>query len=100
MSELKIKCYNCGSILEFQNSVSRNSECENCLSDVKCCRNCCFYDKFSNHQCKEPNVEFVREKDRSNFCDLFAPLDLNQNKKNIESSREKLIEKAESLFKK
>ena len=33
--------------------------------------NCTFYDKNRANECFEPQVERVKEKDRSNYCDYF-----------------------------
>ena len=37
------------------------------------CLNCIFYDSSAHNQCLENQAEWVREKDKGNFCGYFAP---------------------------
>jgi hypothetical protein len=40
---------------------------------MKCCFNCKFYDREAHHQCREPQAEWVRYKEKANFCSYFVP---------------------------
>jgi uncharacterized OB-fold protein len=41
---------------------------------LKCCYNCKFYDRDAHHQCREPQAEWVRYKEKANLCSYFVPL--------------------------
>jgi hypothetical protein len=64
------RCYKCQNpvSLEF---VSRRDECQACRSDLRICLNCIFYEETKANKCREPQAEYVNEKDRSNYCDYF-----------------------------
>ncbi|MGD0656672.1 MAG: hypothetical protein ABSD38_01240 [Syntrophorhabdales bacterium] len=64
------RCHKCGEAVTIE-KVSRRDECEACHSDLRVCLNCRFYDQSKADQCFEPQVEPVKEKDRSNYCDFF-----------------------------
>jgi hypothetical protein len=64
-------CHFCGSALELAAAVARTDSCPRCYSDLKCCRNCRFFDPASNNQCREPQAEWTPEKEKANFCEFF-----------------------------
>lgn len=64
-------CFHCGAEVDAGSRVPRDAECEGCGHDLRCCRNCRFYDPSRNNQCSEPQAEWVSDKERANFCDLF-----------------------------
>ncbi|MGH9769331.1 MAG: hypothetical protein ACREAB_18045 [Blastocatellia bacterium] len=66
-------CHNCGREIKVVGKVLRKDECPHCNADVHCCKNCRHFDPGKNNQCSEPQAEYVREKDRANFCDFFEP---------------------------
>ena len=53
-------------------SIYRNSECPVCSTDLHSCLNCKFYDENSHHECREPISEYVKDKEKRNFCDYFV----------------------------
>ena len=63
-------CHKCGAAIELE-LVGRRDECRVCGSDLHICLNCAFYEPNKPNECFEPQVERVKEKDRSNFCDFF-----------------------------
>lgn len=65
-------CFGCGSEVPFEQRVPRDASCEKCDRDLHCCRNCRFHDPALNNQCAEPQAEWVSDKERANFCDLFV----------------------------
>lgn len=100
----QFKCYKCqaslSNLIEGASSpitISRSEYCNSCSSDVKCCKNCLFYDENSYNGCTENQAETVPDKEKSNFCDWFKP--------NLRSSESKIKEKdnvlkeLDSLFK-
>jgi len=70
-------CYHCQKEIELSGRAGRKDTCSYCGADLHCCRNCKFYDESAHNQCKEPNSEWVPDRERGNFCDYFSftPLD-------------------------
>ena len=66
-------CHHCGREVLLLGKIARTDECPHCRRDLHCCRNCRFFDPGKSRQCTETQAEYVREKDRANFCDLFQP---------------------------
>ncbi len=97
MADVKLKCFACGTLLTFAESVSRRDECPKCGEDVRVCKNCRFYDPKVYNECRETSAEVIREKARSNLCDFFQP---NADAESENKSRDNLRAAAEALFKK
>lgn len=89
-------CFSCGKALSFSGEIGRREECPQCRADVHVCRNCQFYDPKSYNECREPQAEVIKEKDRSNFCDYFR---FGGAKAHEQTSKEGLRAQAEALFK-
>jgi len=69
-----IACWNCKAEIEISpEGVSRPDLCPGCSAPGKCCFNCRFYNKEAFHQCNEPQAEWVRYKEKANFCEYFRP---------------------------
>jgi hypothetical protein len=64
-------CYRCRSEMSFEGRVLREATCPSCHSDVHVCVNCRFYDRSAHNQCRDVAAEFVRDKERANFCEFF-----------------------------
>lgn len=62
-------CFRCGADITEKKPV-RSTLC-GCGAEVKVCLNCRHYDRSAPQQCREPQADWVREKDRVNFCDWF-----------------------------
>jgi hypothetical protein len=41
------------------------------MRDLHACRNCRHYDPAVNNQCREPNAEWVTDRERANFCEFY-----------------------------
>ncbi len=80
--------------------VGRREECPSCGSDVHVCKNCQHYDPKIYNECREPQAEVVREKDRSNFCDFFVPGGPGNGQNSAKDRAAELLAQAEALFKK
>ncbi len=65
-------CFQCKKELALGRETGRRDECPFCSADLHCCRNCRFYDPAAPKQCREPQAELVREKEKANFCDFFV----------------------------
>lgn len=97
MADVKLKCFNCGTDLNFAFMPGRRDECSKCGSDVHSCRNCKHYDRAAYNECREPQADVVKEKDRANFCDHYTPGSGGPEAGNREKD---LLSAAEALFKK
>lgn len=64
-------CQSCGTRVPYDEPIPRDSECEGCRTDLRCCRNCRHYDPRMNNQCRETQADPVVEKTRRNFCEYF-----------------------------
>ena len=66
-------CWSCGASLAGEPMpLSRRAECRQCRAELHVCRLCHFYDPRVAEACREERAEFVKSKDRSNFCDYFS----------------------------
>jgi len=92
-------CWACGTGLPFVRyaAVPREAECPKCGRDLHACRNCRHYDPGVNNKCREPNAEWVTDRERANFCEFFqlteAPLGGGGQDRSIEARK-----KLEDLF--
>jgi hypothetical protein len=67
-------CWKCGeSIADLPMPLGRLAECKACHAELHACRLCEFFDPHIAEQCREPVADFVKEKERANFCDYFLP---------------------------
>ncbi|WP_413287484.1 hypothetical protein [Bdellovibrio sp. HCB337] len=73
MNPQALHCFNCNKEIQVGGIVGRRDECPNCRADVHVCKNCEFYDPKAYNECREPQADMVKEKDRANFCDYFSP---------------------------
>lgn len=68
-------CHNCKRELEelydIRGKAGRQDVCPHCFSDMHCCMNCRFYDPSYTNECRETVSNFIRERDKSNFCAAF-----------------------------
>jgi hypothetical protein len=68
----KFQCQQCGTVVPYDEVIPRDSECESCRRDLRCCMNCRHYDPSRNNSCRETEAELVEDKARRNFCEFFA----------------------------
>jgi hypothetical protein len=69
-------CWQCGhehTLLSGEKVGTRDS-CAHCDADLHVCRNCRHFDPTAHNECLEVNAEWVRYKDRNNYCDYFSPV--------------------------
>jgi hypothetical protein len=64
-------CYFCGGSLDGTSRIVRDSECPSCRRDLHACVQCRHYDPHAHNKCREPQAEWVTERERRNFCDYF-----------------------------
>lgn len=96
MSGLALKCFNCGHEFPAGFKPGRREECPKCHADVHVCRNCKNYDKNVYNECREPQADVVKERDRANFCDFF---EFSGASGGVDKQKD-LLAAAEALFKK
>ena len=64
-------CFSCGLELKFKGKIYRTDVCTQCDADVHCCLNCDNYDTSAHNKCREPQAEWISEREKANFCDFF-----------------------------
>jgi len=93
-------CFNCGASLDayLLSKVGRQDSCSKCGRDLRCCKNCEFYEPNSHWECREEVAEHVLDKEKANFCDFFK---LNpKGAAGFSKSKDDILSAAENLFKK
>jgi hypothetical protein len=93
-------CYHCGGEIRIEGFISRSDECSHCTSDVHCCLNCSNYDPAAHNKCREPQAEWVTDREKSNFCDFFAANQLAPGGKPGPHKSDTTRQAFENLFKK
>lgn len=97
MPTAEIQCFSCHKKQSVEIPVGRRDECS-CGSDLHCCYNCLHHDRSAYNECKEPQADVVKDKDRSNYCDHFSPASTSRTSESAKKSD--LRAQAEALFKK
>ncbi len=96
-----MNCVFCGSRNDVIGPVSRSATCENCGRDLRCCRQCKYYDPHAYNDCREVSAERIRDKERANFCDFFLPRGSKGHaQKGYGRKRGDAMEALEALFRK
>lgn len=92
-------CFKCGKVLSdtFKVMVSRSDSCPHCMSDIRCCKNCQFYDPKAYNECRESSADRIVEKEKANFCDYYK---FGAGGNDAEKQRQDALAKAAALFKK
>ena len=93
-------CFRCKKILTIPRIPSRNDACPSCGADLRCCRNCRFYDGAVYNACRETQAERVLDKERSNFCDFFGFREAMPTAEKRSDTPSAAREKIEGLFRK
>jgi hypothetical protein len=70
-----VRCFACDAPVELApgERVGYRDECARCGNDLHACRNCAHHDPSAYNECREPNAEWVSDRERANRCDYFAP---------------------------
>ena len=90
-------CHHCQQEVDTKERIGRGEMCTGCGANLRCCRNCMFYDTSYASACREPQAEPVVDKETGNFCDFFAPgKQQGQRSATVTDARTRL----EALFKK
>jgi len=65
-------CYFCGNEIDPKMRIVRDSECPSCGRDLHACVQCRHFDRNAHNMCREPQAEWVTDRDRRNFCEYFS----------------------------
>jgi hypothetical protein len=91
-------CFSCNAAIELASGerIGFRDTCEKCDADLHVCLGCIHYDSTAYNQCREPNAEWVSDRERGNRCDYFVYGDRSHQSAGGEQARAKL----DDLFKK
>lgn len=92
-----MQCASCKREVDISGKVYFRDECPHCAADLHTCLNCEFYDPHASKQCRESNAEYVKGKDRANYCDYFR---LSLGKTSAGSKADEAKKQLDALFKK
>ncbi len=89
---LSILCHNCKKESHYEEPVGRSQECPSCLYDVRVCFNCNFWDPSYSNQCRENQADYVKDKDKSNYCEYFRPRPSKSSESNMDPTTQKKLD--------
>jgi hypothetical protein len=92
-----MNCVFCGETIAITDRIGRNDTCPNCDRDLRCCKQCEFYDTHAYNECREVSAERIVDKERANFCEYFVPKGSHQGKIDRTKEAKRALE---ALFKK
>ena len=72
---MQFACHECSELINViaGKRVLHSDACPSCSAPQRSCLNCRFYDTAAHNQCREPQAEWQRFKERANYCDYFDP---------------------------
>ncbi len=70
----KMNCWKCFRDLDLK-KINYREQCPSCGIDLHVCLNCRFYSPGKPNDCVVPGTEWIKERERMNLCDEFAPKD-------------------------
>ncbi|MCA9412788.1 MAG: hypothetical protein KC931_00795 [Candidatus Omnitrophica bacterium] len=72
MPRVEGNCWKCGAAWSGESQPGRADECAKCQMDLRSCMNCVHHDVRYHNECRIPETEIVRDRERANFCEQFA----------------------------
>lgn len=93
-------CIFCGNVVPMEGKVSRQDTCPHCDRDLRCCKQCNFYDQDAYNECKEVSAERILDKERANLCDYYIPRGAAKKAGGRVNRTSEAKEALEALFKK
>ena len=96
MAAISVFCFSCKKMNTNLLAIGRKDECQFCKADLHVCKNCELYDTKVYNECKEPQADVQRDRERSNFCDYFRA----KGSGDLGAQKDKLKAAADALFKK
>jgi len=67
----RLYCWKCGTEIVLIDKIVRQDTCPACNTDMRCCKNCRFWDPGAHNQCRENLTEYVPDREKANFCASF-----------------------------
>ena len=95
-----MECAFCNSEIQIETKISRQDTCPHCNRDLRCCKQCQFYDPGAYNECREVAAERIIDKERANFCDFFTPRGSSKKAGGTYNRTREAKEALEALFKK
>ena len=92
----KLYCWNCGYEITLIDKEARADTCPSCDKDLRCCKNCRFWDPGAHNQCRENLTEYVPDREKANFCASFQE---RTGKLGTDDDASEAKSKLEALFK-
>ena len=65
------QCWRCERPIIVVELVGRQDLCEGCRTPLRSCRNCKDWDRSAHNQCREPQADYVADRENGNFCAFF-----------------------------
>jgi hypothetical protein len=93
-------CHFCGASLDPKMRIVRDTACPSCGRDLHACVQCRHYDRYAHNQCREPNAEWVTDRERRNFCDYFGLNPVGGKGAGVPDREKSARSKLDSLFQK
>jgi len=90
-------CSSCGARLDIEGRIGREETCPNCHAYLHSCLHCQFHDEHAHNQCREPDAEWVSDKQKANFCEFFSFRDFAQASPDVDR-RKRARDELERLF--
>lgn len=92
-------CIFCSGALDIPSNrrPGRGESCPGCGRDLKCCKQCVYFDEGAYNECREPSAERVVDKEKANFCDYF---EFHRTSGAVSEKKESWRDELENLFKK
>ena len=94
-----MNCAFCGKEVKNKGKVGRRDKCPHCERDLRCCKQCKFYDPNAYNECRQVSAERINDKERANLCDYFLPRGAKGGGGRSGRTRD-AMEALEALFKK
>lgn len=95
--EATARCWNCRAEIDLSVKVGRHDNCPACDADLRCCKNCRFWDRSYHNECRENVSTFIRDREKANFCSSFEyRRDTDAERSEADDARARL----EAMFKK
>ena len=92
----KLYCWKCNYEIVLIDKVVRQDTCPSCDADLRCCKNCRFWDPGAHNQCRENLSEYVPDRQKANFC---ASFEIRRGKPGQAEDINAAKSKLEALFK-
>ncbi|MBA3720928.1 MAG: hypothetical protein H0W88_00835 [Parachlamydiaceae bacterium] len=69
-----MNCWKCGTVLSEKayGKISFRATCEECDTDLHCCKNCNYYKPGLPNDCAIPGTDYVADRFKNNFCEEFS----------------------------